>query len=124
MHSAAAVGLALWKYGFQRGKQSQKWVWDTINPEDNFAGCRKFMAKKACLPLIIPLLVDLRRSGNAPDKLVAILSVLGGYFGETKDVEVGQSVVVGEKTGREGTSESWDRSLWKRLLCNLCISCE
>jgi hypothetical protein len=98
-------------------------VWDIINPEDNFAGCRKFMDEEACLPLIFPYIMELRRSGNAPDKLLAAFQFVG-YFGRRKEVEVGQSVVVGEKAGREGTSESWHGILWKLLLYNFCISCQ
>ena len=98
-------------------------MWDIINPEDSFAGCRKFMAEEACLPLIFPYLVELRRSGNAPDKLAAAFQFVG-FFGRRKEAEVGPNTVQGEKTRREGTSESWHGILWKSLLYNFCISCQ
>jgi hypothetical protein len=96
-------------------------VWDIINPEDNFASCRKFMDEKACLPLIFPYLVELRQSGYTLDKLLAAFQFVG-YFGR-REVEAGQSAVVEEKAGKEGTSESWHGILWNRLSYNICISC-
>jgi hypothetical protein len=63
------------------------------------------MTEEACLSLIFPYLVELRRSGNAPDKLLAAFQFVG-YFGRRKEVDVGQNAVTREKAGREGTSES------------------
>ena len=94
-------------------------MWDIINPEVTFAGHRKFMAEEACLPLIFP---QLRRPGNAPDKLVAAFQFVG-YFGR-KDAEVGPNAVAGERAGREGINESWHVILWKCLLYSFCISCQ
>jgi hypothetical protein len=118
VYSASAVGLALSKYGFQPRKPLR--LWDIINPEDSFAGCRDFMAEEACLPFIFPYLVELRRSGNATDKLVAALQFVG-YLGERNNIKLGKCAVVGEKDGREGISESWLGTFWKRLFCNFCI---
>lgn len=80
------------------------------------------MAKEACLPLIFPYLVELRRSGNASDKLVTAFQFVG-FFGRRKEAEARPNAIVEEKTDRDGTSESWHRILWKSLLYNFCISC-
>jgi hypothetical protein len=119
VYSAAAVGLALSKYRFQPRRQSQ--VWDIIDPKDNFAGCRKLMAEKPCLPLSFLYRVELQKSKNAPDKIVEALQFMG-YFGRKTEVEVEKNAVVREKADREFKSESWHGILWKRLLYNFCIS--
>ena len=39
------------------------WVWDIINPKDNFSGCKKYVDKSpGCLPHISPYIVRLRHS--------------------------------------------------------------
>lgn len=96
-------------------------MWDVINLEHNFAGCRKFMAEEACLPFILPYLWELRRSGNALNKLLAAFQFVG-CLGRRQEVEVRQNAEVREKAVRDGTSESWHGNLWKRLLYNFCIS--
>ena len=80
------------------------------------------MAKEACLPLIFPYLVDLRRSGNAPEKLIAAFQFVG-FFGRRKEPELRPNTVVGEEADRVGMGESWHGIFLKSLWHNFCISC-
>lgn len=75
-----------------------------------------------CLPLIFPYIVELRRSGDAPDKMLEIFHLLVRYFGGRQEAKAGKDAEVGEKEIGEGTSKSWHEILWERVLYNLCIS--
>ncbi|KAE8440723.1 hypothetical protein EG329_006774 [Mollisiaceae sp. DMI_Dod_QoI] len=107
IHSIAAIGLALHKWGFQPRKPSR--VWDIINPENDFAGCKKYMAAgPGCLPLLFLCILEVRQLGNAAGKILGIFRLLAGYFGRRQEAEVGQNAEVGRKAIREGTKELTD----------------
>jgi hypothetical protein len=121
LFSAAAIGLALAKWGYQPRNPSS--VWDIINPKDNFAGCREFMAKTpACLAYIFPYTQELRQSGNAPGKILDFYQMIVGYLEITQEAKFGQSERVKEKTMREHISESWYGNVWGLVFGNFCIS--
>jgi hypothetical protein len=112
--------LALGKWGYQPRNHSP--VWDIINPKNNFAGCREFMANNpGCLGYIFPYIEELRQSGNAPEKILKLYQMIVGYLERTREAKVGQSKMV-EKTMRKGTSESWSGNFWGLVFGNLCIS--
>lgn len=104
VHSAAAIGLGLSKWGYQPPQRATSLrVWDIIKPKDNFASCREFMANnKPCLPLLFPFIVELRQSRNASNKIVEAFQFLA-YFGREEE-EIEQHV--GKEVVGEGTSES------------------
>jgi hypothetical protein len=113
--------LALAKWRYQPRKPSP--VWDIINPEDNFAGCRDFMAKNPdCLAYIFPYIRELRKSGNAPEKILEIYQMIVGYLERRQEAEVVQSAKIGEKAIGEGTS--YGTRLFGNLFCiTFAFSC-
>jgi hypothetical protein len=112
------LALEKWRYQPQTAEQSR--LWDIINPKDNYAGCRKYMAETTpCLPFLFPYVAELRRSKNASSKLMALFVLFLGYFGRREE-EVEQDVE--KQVIREGTSESWYGILWMSLPYNFCIS--
>ncbi|KAL5313247.1 hypothetical protein ACEPPN_018980 [Leptodophora sp. 'Broadleaf-Isolate-01'] len=90
LFSAAAIGSALEKWGYRPRNPSRVWV--IINPEDNFAGCRKFVADNpACLTPMYLYIRDLRLSGNAPEKILEYHQMIVGFLRRARGLDSGLS---------------------------------
>ena len=100
--------MALVQSGYQR---QSSWVWDTINPKDNFSGCTKYADESPrCLPHISPYIMELRCSETKrADKVVAILAMIAKQVARTGEAEVERS-------------EFWYGNFWRIISSNLCIS--
>jgi hypothetical protein len=98
-------------WGYKPENPSQ--VWLLIHPKDNFAACRRLMKeKRACLPHLLPLIFELRQSGNAPENVLEILYCVL-YFGKWQEELLLRGDCCQEVDVRPGTSESLLKTTWR-----------
>ncbi|KAH9205067.1 hypothetical protein DL95DRAFT_397994, partial [Leptodontidium sp. 2 PMI_412] len=121
VHSATAVGMALWISDFRCPPQ---WStdWGVINPEGNFAGCRSFMDENHCLPCLMAYTADLRSSLS---QIFRFAEYIGRYpineqnvarrgkgFGEGVEQKIGhEEKYIWEETSRWADLWEWF-SIW------------
>ncbi|ESZ95954.1 hypothetical protein SBOR_3646 [Sclerotinia borealis F-4128] len=76
----AELCLALQRWKYQ--PQQSSWVWDTINPKDNFSGCKKYARKtRGCLPFLFTEIVEVQRANeDRADKIIAVLAMIAMHL--------------------------------------------
>lgn len=81
-HAIAAIGQGLYTAGVRPSKPSR--IRSLLNPEDNFAACRKRMIERPGLPFLFPQVHELKASGIESAQLIKLFTFVG-YFGKGEE---------------------------------------